>query len=228
MRRPVSFRALALAAALLFLAVATVAVFIPYLTRERENVAGVPVPVPFGVEENIRLRPGAEVCLADVAMDPDTQIAEFTAVSGRRVGPPLRVSAAGPGYRASGVSAGYSGREMVRVRLEPPTRSLFATFCVANGGRRKVDLVGTHEARTVSRPVASVNGREVAPDLSLRFLSEDSGSVLARMGSLIDRAAAFHPPVFEAPVLWLLLALVVLVLPAAAIYAVVSGFRAGD
>jgi hypothetical protein len=220
---------LAMGAALLVLALAAVDVFIPYLTRERETVAGVPVPPPFAVQENIRLAPGQEVCLDEVAIDVDSEIAEFGVISKARSGPQLRVSANAPGYRAaSEVEGGYLSPDTMRVPLKPPTRSLLAEFCVANRGDRKVDLLAAHEPRTASRPVARVDGAEVPPDLALRFLSRDSGSVLARLGSLVDRMSAFHPAVLEKPVLWLLLALLVIVLPAAAIYALVSTFRAED
>jgi hypothetical protein len=229
MRRRPSARIIALAAALLVLAFAAVDIFIPYLTRERETVSGVPVPPPFAVQENIRLRSGEQLCLGEVAMDVDSQIAEFTVIDAVRSGPPLRVSAAAPGYQAvTRIDGGYGGPQTIRVALEPPGRSLLAEFCIANRGSRKVDLLGTHEPRTASRPVARVDGREVPPDLTLRFLAEDSGDVVSRLGSLIDRMSAFHPPILEKPVLWALLALTVLVLPAAAIYGVVSSFRADD
>lgn len=226
MRRLLTPRVLALGGALLVLAVAAVAVFVPYLSREREAVAGVPVPSPFAVQENIRLAPDQEVCLDAVAIDVDSEIAEFSVISKTKSGPPLRVSADAPGYRsAAEVDGGYVSPDTIRVPLEPPTRSLLAEFCVANRGKRKLELLAAHEPRTASRPVASVDGREVAPDLALRFLEEGSGSVGERMGSLIDRMSAFRPAVLEKPVLWLILALLVLVLPAAAIYAVVAGFR---
>jgi hypothetical protein len=236
MRRRPSARALALGAALILLALAAAGVFIPYLTRERDAIAGVPVPEPFAVPENIPLGPGQEVCLEEVAIDPDSEIAEFTVISKRRSGPPLRVSATAPGYRAvAEVEGGYRRQqttrfppEPLRVPLEPPGSSLLAEFCVANSGARRVELLAAHEPRTVSRTVARVDGEEVAPDLALRFLAADSGSVLARLGSLIDRMSAFRPAVLEKPVLWLLLALLVLVLPVAAIYAVVSSFRVDD
>jgi hypothetical protein len=226
MRRLLTSRVLALGGALLVLAVAAVAVFVPYLSREREAVAGVPVPSPFAVQENIRLAPDQEVCLDAVAIDVDSEIAEFSVISKTKSGPPLRVSADAPGYRsAAEVDGGYVSPDTIRVPLEPPTRSLLAEFCVANRGKRKVDLLGAHEPRTASRVIARVDGTDIPQDLTLRFLSEDSGSVLARLDSLIARMSAFHPPVLETPVLWLLLALLVLVLPAAAIYAVVSSFR---
>jgi hypothetical protein len=52
--------------------------------------------------------------------------------------------------------------------------------------------------------------------------------VVERLGSMFDRMSAFHPPVLEKPMLWLVLALLVLVLPAGVIYALVSGFRADE
>jgi hypothetical protein len=229
MRRRPPARVLALAAALLLLALAAVDVFIPYLTRERETVSGVPVPPPFAVQENIRLASDEEVCMGEVAIDVDSEFAEFTVIGETKSGPPLRVSAAGPGYRAAArVDGGYAGPRTLLVPIEPPRRSLLGEFCVANRGRRKVDLLGTHEPRTASRPVARVDGREVPPDLTLRFLAKDSGDVVSRLGSLIDRMSAFHPPILEKPVLWVLIALIVLVLPAAAIYGVVSTFRTDD
>jgi hypothetical protein len=211
------------------LALAAAVVFVPFLTRERETVAGVPVPKPFAVPENIPLRPGQEVCVDAVAIDVDSEIAEFTAISRRRPGPPLRVTVSTSGYRASAeVDGGYRRRRTVRVPLEPPARSLLTELCIANRGDRAVELLAAHEPRTVSRPVARVDGQEVAPDLALRFLLEDDGSVLARLGSLVDRMSAFRPAVLEEPVIWLLVVVLVLVLPATAIYAVVSSFRAED
>jgi hypothetical protein len=226
MRRRLTPRVLALGGALLVLAVAALAVFVPYLSREREAVAGVPVPSPFAVEENIRLAPDQEVCLDAVAIDVDSEIAEFTVTSKSKSGPPLLVSAEAPDYRyAAEVDGGYLSPETIRVPLEPPTRSLLTEFCVANRGNRKVDLLGAHEPRTASRVIARVDGADIPQDLTLRFLSEEYGSVFGRLDTLVARMSAFHPLVLETPVLWLLLGLLVLVLPAAAIYAVVSSFR---
>jgi hypothetical protein len=229
MRSQPSGGALALGTALLVLAFAALVVFIPYLTRDRETVAGVPVPPPFAVQENIALAPNQEVCLDSVAIDVDSELVEFTVVNETKSGPPLRVTATAPGYRATAkLDGGYRAPFTGRVPLVPPPRSLLAALCVANRGTRKVELLGTHEPRTASRPVARVDGREVAPDLVLRFLSKNSGSVVERLTSLVGRMSAFRPPVLEAPVLWLILALLLLVLPAAAIYAVASSFRAED
>jgi hypothetical protein len=226
MRRSPSPRVLALSAALVVLGLAAIAVLIPYVTRDREAVAGVPVPPPYEVAENIRLAPDQQVCLKGVAIDVDSDIAEFSVASNARSGPPLGVSVTAAGYRAGGeVAGGYTSPGALRVPLRPPSHSLLADFCIENRGKRRVQLLAAHEGRTASRPVAFVDGAEVPQDLALRFLSRDSGSVLSRLGSLIDRMSAFHPPVLEKPVLWLLLVLLVFVLPAAAIYAIASSFR---
>ncbi len=75
----------------------------PYLTREREDVSGVPVPPPFFAQERVELDPGSEACLSDVAFDTDSEIVELTALAGsRRPGPPLAVVAEAPGYRRDG------------------------------------------------------------------------------------------------------------------------------
>ncbi len=67
------------------------------------------------------------------------------------------------------------------------------------------------------------------PDISVRLLAADGGSVLERAGEMVDRAAAFKPGLFGAPVLlWLVLLLVAVGVPAAAVYSMLSSFRESD
>ena len=65
--------------------------------------------------------------------------------------------------------------------------------------------------------------------MSVRLLSTDSGTVLERIGEMVDRAAAFKPGLFGAPVfLWLLLLLVAVGVPAVAVYSMLLSFRDAD
>jgi hypothetical protein len=224
-------RTLAALGAGLGLLIACLAWFIPYLTRERENVSGVPVPPPFFAQERVGLKPGSEGCLSDVAFDTDAAIVEFTALAGRRPTPPLTVVAQGPGYRAAAtVEGGYSRPSVLRTAIDPPERSVLGTLCVRNRGKRQVILLGTTDPRTViARPITRIDGQEVVPDVSVRLLSTDSGTVLERAGEMVDRAAAFKPGLFGAPVfLWLVLMLVAIGVPAAAVYSMLSSFRDSD
>jgi hypothetical protein len=230
-RRLLSPRALAGLGAGLGLLIACIAWFLPYLTRERENVSGVPVPRPLFVQDEVELRPGSEACLSDVAFDTDAETIELTALRGKAPGARLAIVAEGPGYReTAAVPGGYTPTAVLRAEMDPPERSVIGTLCIANRGPRTVALLGTSETRTVvARATTRLDGVEVPPDITVRFLSTDRGSVLERAGELVDRVAAFKPGVFGAPpVLWLLLLLVAVGVPAAAVYSIVSSFRDSD
>jgi hypothetical protein len=225
---PRTFLALGVGLGLL---IACLAWFVPYLTREREAVSGVPVPPPFFVQEQVNLKPRSEACLSEVAVDTDADFAEFTVLTGKRPGARLAVAFEGQGYRETAtVPAGYTPPTVVRAPLDPPDRSVIGTLCIRNTGERRVALLGTSDARTVvARPTTQVDGEEVVPDVSVRFLSAESGSVLERLGEMMTRLASFNPGLLGAPaLLWLLLVLVVVGIPTAAIYAVLSSFRDSD
>jgi hypothetical protein len=212
------------------LLIACVAWFIPYLTRDREDVSGVPVPPPYFAEERVGLNRGSEACLFEVAFDSDAEIVELTALAARRPSPRLAVVAAGPGYRQTAIiEGGYKPPSALRARISPPRRSLIGTLCIANRGKRRVALLGTTDVRTViARAEMRVDGVEVVPDISVRFLSGDSGSVLERADKLVDRAAAFKPSLFGPVFIWLVVLLVALGVPAAAVYSMLSSFRDSD
>jgi hypothetical protein len=213
------------------LLIACLAWFIPYLTRERENVSGVPVPPPFFAQERVGLKPGSEACLSEVAFDTDAETVEFTALADRRPAPPLTLLARGPGYRETAtIPGGYTPPSVLRAPIDPPDRSVIGTLCFRNRGKRQVALLGTTDVRTViARPTTRINGVEVVPDISVRFLSNDGGTVLERAGELLDRAGAFKPGLFGAPgFLWLVVLLVAIGVPAAAVYSMLSSFRDSD
>ena len=213
------------------LLIACLAWFVPYLTRERAAVSGVPVPPPFFAQSEVNLKPGSEACLSEVAVDTDADFAELTALAGKRPGTRLLVAFEGQGYRETAtVPDGYTPPAVVLVPLDPPDRSVVGTLCIRNTGARRVALLGTSDVRTVvARPTTQVDGVEVVTDVSVRFLSADSGSVFERLGEMLTRLASFNPGVFGAPaLLWLLLVLVAIGIPTAAIYAVLSSFRGSD
>jgi hypothetical protein len=232
MRRALrSPRALAGAGVGLGLLIALVAWFLPYLTRERTDISGVPVPPPFFAQERVHLGPGSEACLSDVAFDTDSEIVELTALASRRPTPALTVVAEAPGYRrTASVQAGYAPPLALRARLDPPERSVIGTLCIRNRGDRRVALLGTTDVRTVvARPMTRIDGVEIVPDISVRLLSGEGGSVLERVGEMVDRAAAFKPGLFGAPVLlWLVLLLVAFGIPAGAVYSMLSSFRESE
>jgi hypothetical protein len=208
------------------LLIALIAWFVPYLTRERQDVAGVPVPPPFLAQAPVVMRPGSEACMSDVAFGTDAELVELTTFKVPRPRPPMEVVIKAPGYRETArLTGGTEPLTGLYARIDPPERSAIGTLCVRNRGDRRVALLGTTDARTgTGRPVTRIGGEEV-PDISVRLLAVNSGSVLERLGQLVDRAAAFKPGVFGLPpLLWLML-LTAIALPAAATYAIVTSFR---
>jgi hypothetical protein len=222
-------RTLAGIAAGLGLLIACVAWFVPYLTRERQNLAGVPVPPPFLSQAPIEIDSASRACLSDVAFDTDAEFVELTTLSAPR--PPVEVVARAPGYRATGsIEGGRDGLSTIFARIDPPERSAIGTLCIRNRGKRRIELLGTNDGRTsVGRPVTRVDGEEAAADITVRFFSADQGSVLERLGQLVDRAAAFKPGLFGAPFfLWIVVLLAAIGIPVAAVYALLSSFREAD
>jgi hypothetical protein len=224
-----SRRMLAGVGAGLALLIACVAWFVPYLTRERQNLAGVPVPPPVIAQTPVKIGSGSEACLSDVAFDTDAEFVQLTALSAPR--PPLEVVARAPGYRETGgVPGGREALSAMFARIDPPERSIIGTLCIRNRGKRRILLLGTSDARTsVGRPVTRIDGAESAPDISVSLFSADQGSVLERLGQLVDRAAAFKPGLLGLPVfLWIVLLLAAIGIPAAALYAMLSSLREAD
>jgi hypothetical protein len=213
------------------LLIACVAWFVPYLTRERGYLAGVPVPPPFLAQEHVGVKPSSEACLSDVAFDTDAELVDFTVLAGRRPRPPIGIVARARGYRAAATVPGdYEPPTTLRAPIDPPERSVIGTLCIRNRGKRRVDLLGTADTRTgIARPVTHIDGVEVVPDITVALLSTDEGSALSRLGRLVDRVAAFKPGLFGAPAfLWIVVVLVAFGVPAAALYSMLSSFRDSD
>jgi len=197
-----------------------------FLVQEREVLAATPaaytgtiVPVP--------LDEGEEACLDQVLFGPDAQLARFAAVA--RPGEPapplrLRVDALDGRYRAAETLPGeWSGRRVMTVALPPLEAEAFGTLCIANVGRRPVDLSGTKNDRTFARPAVQVDGRGIEEEVSLTLLRREPSSVLARLGDVAAHVAALTP--LGAGALWAMLALVVVGLPGAALLALRGAVR---
>ena len=155
-----------------------------------------------GVDVPITVSAGGEACVDEILFDADARVARFGATgppTGRA--PAVEVVARGYSdgdYRSDytsvvRVSGGWTATRQLDVRLEPPRRSVFGTFCVRNLGSRPIDLVGNENGRAYSRPTLRVNG-EVSPhDLNLRFLQGANSNYWSRAGQIMDRASTLRP-----------------------------------
>jgi hypothetical protein len=223
----VSQSALALTAAGLALLIAALLWFIPYLTRDREAISSVAAPQPVVAVQSVGVKPREQACIDEVTFDDDSEIVELTALAAKRPGPPLELTAEAGGYVArASADGGYDRPALLRVPLDPPQRSTIGTLCIRNAGSVSISLMATSDNRTSSlRSTTRVDGRAVPPDISMRLLASESGTVVDRAGELVARVAAFKPTLLGTGLIWLVLLLVAGGVAAGALYALASSFR---
>jgi len=186
----------------------------PWFTRTRTPFTGTPSVSPFSKVSPVRLGAGSRACLSDVALEPTTRRVVLTTTEMRGTGGPLRVTLAAPGFHAGGTIAAGFGRLSSIVALVPaPPRSVLATLCVANTGRRTVALVGSAERRTLSRPATSVDGRPRRTQLTVSLVENRDASIRQRLGAVLRHVSAFRPFPFNRIGLALVALLVIVTVP---------------
>ncbi len=218
-RRPGPF-----AVTLALLALLVLAGFLPWLLRERAAVSSTPIIRPPSVVAELQLRPGQEACVSDVLFTPEAEEVKVQVTRTRQdAGPRLAVTASAEGYGARAAApAGYGPRQDLEVALPPAPRQVGGgKLCVRNAGRTDVWFLGTVEERALATQRTSIDGRPAPVQLAVTLQEREPRAFLARVGELVDRAAAFRPAYLGPAVLWLLLAGVVLLVPAA----VLAAFR---
>ncbi|WP_157591796.1 hypothetical protein [Solirubrobacter soli] len=212
-RRPIT-----VAAAVVCLVAA--AFFVPFLLRDHDLVASTPSPRPLFNVTPLALPANQPLCISRVTIPPDARQVRFTAITGGAPGPELAVTLAAPGYSARAtVPAGYADATTVAPRITPPPDARLGTVCIARRGNTPVSLTATAETRTQSRPEGRIDGAPVDADAYLAFYEGATGTPLAHLGDIVDRASAFRPGIVGPWLLWPLLALAVLGVPAGVVWA---------
>lgn len=163
----------------------------------------------------LTLAPGSRLCVQQVTLDTDGEVARLALLSVDRSGR-LRVTAAAPGHRSDGsvaLAPHAPGGEaaLVDVPLTPPPSARIGEVCLATSGAT-VQLAGTADPRALTRSTGTLDGTPQREAVSLTLLEARPRSSLARVGQFADRAAALSP---AGPWLfWTLLPLLALGVPA--------------
>jgi hypothetical protein len=218
--------------------VAGLAVAAPaYLTRKRDYVAVTPQAPTFkpNVPAAFPLPGDSTACMDLVAIDGHSEQARLQAMTPGSGAMPLELTVTGPHYRTQGrVGARSADGRTVAVAIRPPQRSLVATACVRNLGRRPVSLAGVGD-RSRSRSTITVNGARLdGPSAGytsgvgfvLTFYERRPASILSRLPVSLQRMTVLRPGVVAPATLWLLLALSVVGVPALAVWAFAQALSA--
>ena len=218
MARPVAF-------ALAGYALAAAVLFAPWATREREVVEGTPAHPPLYNRVPVALEPGKRLCVTPVTITSDTERVRFGTLDERRAR--VVVAARGTGY-SSRTEVEASGLA-VDAAITPPARDLEGEVCFANGGERTVSLLGTTDARILGRADPVVDGqRQTTTEVALTLLRSERSSYAARIGEMFGHADVVGPGFLAPWMLWLLLPLVAVGIPAGALAALAVAAKPED
>jgi hypothetical protein len=211
--------------ALVTCAIAAV-LFARFLVEARELVAAVPSPRPVFQIDLVDVPPGERLCISGVTIPADARQLRFQVGTFGRPGPALDVTLRGESYSERlTVPAGYPDSALIVAAMEPPAAPRLGEVCLGHRGSTKVALVGAEEERTLSRPEGRVGEQRVEADTYLAFYTGGSASALDRAGEIVERMSAFRPAVVGPWLLWPLLGLVVVGVPAGVLWAVLRGVR---
>lgn len=199
-----------------------------YLTRKRDYVAVTPQAPTIEPPAVLPLAGHATACMNLVALDRHSERARLQVSTPGPRAMPLQLTVTGPDYRAEGrIPARYADGQTVAAAVRPPPRSLVATACVRNLGRRVVDLAAVGD-RSHSRSTVTLNGATVSVGFVLTFYERRPTSILSRLPLSLQRMDVLRPGVVVPATLWVLLALFVAGLPAVAVWAFARALRADE
>jgi hypothetical protein len=180
---------------LLVFAAGAVKWYRPWLTQPRTVVTSSPSLDGISYRAEVKLPAGQSACIRPLPLDPGVrQIRMLLDVTGARA-PVVELTLRGAGYEGRARFADYpvSPATIVLAQLSrAPSRAEDGELCLRNTGRRAIGLVGTSEPDSVTVPVTYVAGKSAGEtDPAITFLTGEQRSVLARSGTVLDRAAAF-------------------------------------
>lgn len=204
---------------------------VPPLLHDGTAISSTPIRSD-RVAHDVTLARGERVCLDQVALDRDSAVARLLVRRAPEPGAALRIEVAAPGYRGSGRVAvpphpATADGSTLNVPLSPsPPRSTIGTFCAQNVAGARLTLVGTDQARALTRSRASLDGVPLAQAFSLTLVQAERHSTLARTPELIDRAAALSP--FGPWFFWAMLPLLLLGVPLLVVAALYLALRSPD
>jgi hypothetical protein len=202
------------------------ALFAGFLTEKREVVAATPSPRPVFDVSLVDVPPDEELCIADVTIPGDARQLRFHVLTEGRRGPALVVTLRARGYdERLTVAGGYPDSTLISVPMNPPPAARLGEVCLRHNGRAPIELVGSEEERTKSRPESSVGATVLDADTYLAFYANGPATALDRAGAIVDHMSAFRPVVVGPWLIWPLLALVVLGVPGGVLWAALRAAR---
>jgi hypothetical protein len=202
----------------------------PVLTDRREVIASSPGVEPLFSRADVALAPTRRLCIAPVLLTPRTARVQMKVDTARGAASGLEIEVDAVGYNAAQRVPVVPAHALLPIAayITPPSRNLDGRVCLANHGRRAVNVLATNEAQSLTTAQATVDARPVPNrTVALLLLEAKQRSVGSRLSTIFDRAAQLTGGLIPA---WLLSPVLVLMLvgvPLAAIAALWLSMGAG-
>ena len=185
---------------------------IPFLRKHHDQPAAITSPAPLQAVALDVLKPGQQLCMSGITIDPHSQQARFRVGTYGKPGPPLSVRAAGTGLSQSWQIPGrYPDNELQVLPVRPPAQSQLIRVCVRNQGRVKAAVYSAAD-RTHSRANVTIGKRSVYPTPTFGFWEARPRTIAERAPLTAQRIAVFRGPLGYTWVVWLVAALTALAL----------------
>lgn len=179
--------------------------YVPQVTSKSQPIAGVPASPPLASVARYTVPAHGRACMPNVAVTSRSDEVWFSVYpkSAKGGGSPVDFLLTAPRYRARAhLGGGYPGGG-ASLRITPPATSVLATACFINRGDRPIVLVGSEEARAVSRSVPlTINGKQTPGDISLTFYEGRSIDGLGLFSTIVSRASRLTDGLLPPALIW--------------------------
>lgn len=177
----------------------------------------------------VTLRPGHTACQEPIAVDAAFDAVELVPVTGGKPGSSLSLQIVrGSTTVATGsLREGYAGdaAQVVPIGHVPAVGKV--AVCIRDTGTRAVGLRGGADAASPSSQ-AVLDGRPAGADVHLVFRRAHAIGTLALLPDILERASLFHAGWIGPWLFWILLAAIVIAVPALLAVAVVAAAAAEE
>jgi hypothetical protein len=195
--------------------------------RKRDIVIATPTLVGLQSVAATELKPRDSACLMFVTFTPQMRQIQITTQSDHPR--PLEVVASGPGWSEGHEVTASGDRAVLRTPIAP-SRNVTGKLCVINRGHGKVSLIGTDEPRSRTATQMTVNGRPGPPGrtYAVSLLAAKPQTLLQRLDDAVRGASTLSGGLAPRFLLWILLVLCLIGIPAFPIIAFVlaaDGYR---
>jgi len=192
----------------------------PGLTAKRGYPAEIDQPASLFTSAVLPVRGGHSACMAPAVVEQHSEEAQFkVGLNGVRP-QPLELRIDGPGVHvARRVAPTYADNQIVTVPVPTPHAPTVVRVCLRDLGRRPVGFYAAND-RTVGRTHTSIDGRSPGPAIFLAFWERRPASLWDRLGVTMQRASVFRPGFVGPWLLWPLLVLFFIGVPAGTAWAI--------